>query len=158
MKKNPKRLDPVIKYREQVEKDFQIECKRMREVLLMEEEKLSSLEIAQEKSIIELQEKQDMDISLHEACIYYSFLNSVTQEINKQKEVLREIQEQFEEKRKVLLVAHQDKRVLEILKDKMSQEVLKCETVRERQFLDEVSQQGFFKRKQDNEDNNVNSA
>lgn len=146
MKKDVDRMNMLIKYREQIENDFQKECNKMHTILMIEEEKLSSLELAQERSIIELQEKQDADISLHDACIYYSFLNSITQEINKQKDQLRDIQEQFEEKRKVLVAAHQDKRIVEILKEKMQQEILKCEEKKEVKFMDDLSGQKYFKK------------
>lgn len=87
----------VLKYREHLKEDQKREFVITKEKLFSEENRLARLEYLREKSIIELHEKEEWDITLKEIGLYYTFVSQMTREIDKQKETLKEVKKHFDE-------------------------------------------------------------
>ncbi len=64
---------------------------------LKEEERLFLLEDIQERSIYELRELQEEELSQQEVALYYSFLNQIEEEIQKQQDLVIEVRQELEE-------------------------------------------------------------
>ena len=58
---------------------------------LRAEERLFYLEDVQERSIYELRERQEEEMSQQEVALFYSFLNQVEEEIQKQQTLVKEV-------------------------------------------------------------------
>ena len=63
-----------------------------------EEERLFLLEDIQERSIYELRERQEEDMTQQEVALYYSFLNQIEEEIQKQQELVIQVRQEIGEK------------------------------------------------------------
>ena len=63
-----------------------------------EEERLFLLEDIQERSIYELRERQEEDMTQQEVALYYSFLNQIEEEIQKQQELVIQVRQEVDEK------------------------------------------------------------
>jgi len=62
-----------------------------------EEERLYLLEDIRERSILELREMQEEDMTQQEVALYYSFLNQIEQEIQKQHALVIKVRRELEQ-------------------------------------------------------------
>ncbi|MFQ5455222.1 MAG: flagellar export protein FliJ [Nitrospirota bacterium] len=145
MKKPKFQLESLLSHKKQQEEDVQREHLLIKDSLMREEHRLSTLEYLREKSIIELQEKEDTDITLREIGLYYTFLSQISQEIENQKDVLENIKNRYEENRKELLELFKDKRSLEILKEREERLFKKEFIKREQKKTDDIAGKKYWK-------------
>ena len=68
----------------------------MKGYFLKEEERLYLLEDIQERSILELREMQEEEMTQQEVALYYSFLNQIEQEIQRQKALVIKVRRELE--------------------------------------------------------------
>jgi hypothetical protein len=71
--------------------------KRDKLYYMQEEERLFLLEDIQERSIYELRERQEDDMTQQEVALYYSFLSQIEEEIQKQQELIIQVRQEIED-------------------------------------------------------------
>jgi flagellar FliJ protein len=133
------RLQSILNYKRLIEEGLRREMARIQDQLGRAEERLEALQTQKKKAVRELAEHQRTELILQEMMLYHYFLNQIGSEIERQKDLLIEMRQRLEERRKELIQASQEKRMLEILKEKRDrvrhQEQLKVE----RRFMDEMA-------------------
>lgn len=139
MAKKSFRLEQVLTLRKEVEKTRILDFAEARQEFEGAEEKLKQEETTADSVASELQSRQEIGISSDELRMYADFLTRKTGEIKEQRTVVQGLEKQMVEKREDLLVASQEKKVLEKLKSKKLQALQKELDVREQAFLDEIA-------------------
>ena len=89
--KSDKGLNKVSRRGKRKASTFNQQIKASKHDFLREEERLFYLEDVQERSIYELRERQEEEMSQQEVALFYSFLNQVEEEIQKQQTLVKEV-------------------------------------------------------------------
>lgn len=134
------RLQPVLRHRERVEEQKQVELADAQRARQSEEEKLAALQ-GQEARAVELLEQQGMvgrlDVEFVKQGL--SYLQTLAGDIDTQEEAVTEAQEQAEERRQETVRAMQDRKVLEKLRERGRQRWQQEVNREESRFLDELA-------------------
>ena len=132
------RLEPVLKYRSRIVEKFQRELAVVNNVLQKESDKLEILR-SNQKSNSEEYCNQLRKLTLEDMVLYDKYFNGIVVEIEKQKQVIDEIQKKVDEKRATLIESVKQKKIIETVKKRDLMEYSKIEKKKEDAFLDEVS-------------------
>ena len=111
-------LEPVLKYRKLLEEDLQKDFAALRKQLLDERERLSNLEQVKNRFSGEFQEKQVKSISVSDILLYTDYLEQVSKEIKKQSEKILEAEKSLDQKRKELIGAMKNRKMIDRLREK----------------------------------------
>ncbi len=133
------KLEQVLSYRGEMEKLCKQEFATAKQGL----EKASDELLREEEHVNELTQEfcnrqQDLDC-IDDMRMYSDFFARKREEIKNQKERVEQLDREMNERREELLEATKDKKVLESLKQKKSDEFRQEMLQKERNFLDEIS-------------------
>ena len=135
----PFRLQRVLGYRRQHEE----ECERtLRQVQLLHQQEAARLEALQAEAQAQeerLEKTQGLALSPTELQHWQRYHQDLTQHIAAQQDVVTQAAQMVVEQRQQLLVARQETKIIEKLRDKMQQRALLELMRREQQLFDELA-------------------
>ena len=83
-----------------------------------EKKKLKNYEKVRNRFLVELRQKQRESITVSENLLYFNFLVRLTSDLDKQRDIVLEVEKKFDRKRDDLIEAMKNRKMLEKLKDK----------------------------------------
>jgi flagellar FliJ protein len=131
------RLQPVLKYRKQLEERLMLEFADRKRNLDYEKETLKKLRRERADLISRLKKMGESKLSAAHASIYLYYISHIKDEENHREEIICQIEEELEEKRTKLVNASRKRRILEIIKEKKLEEYRLSLISREQKELDE---------------------
>lgn len=141
MQKKGFKLQQVLNFRKDMEKARSIELAEAKRELDDAEEILSREEHHAAQVAKELAGKEIAGITACEFLMYSNFFHKKSQDIKLQRQEVVTLDMKVAERREVLLDASKDKKVLETFKDKKVAADRKLLSIKERDFIDELSVQ-----------------
>ena len=136
-------LQSLLNYRQYQEEILQKELADFKNKLVKLEQQLRQLVQARRKNSLELHQRQKKGGTVSGLMMYFRYLDRLTADIEKQKQLVGQAKKQFEKKRRELLDIVKKRKTLEKLKEKglkvFQQEQLK----KERDLLDGVATTRF---------------
>ena len=132
-------LQPLLNHRKFVEEILQKEFSLFKKLLIDEKKKLMTCEKARNRFLIELQQKQKESITASENLLHFNFLVRLTEDIDKQRDTVLDIEKKFDRKRDDLIEAMKNKKMLEKLKEKHFKACDYKLMKNEQDFLNEVA-------------------
>ncbi len=138
------KLDSVLKVRQVQEKKYSRDLLEIKVIREKAEKLLEDLEAEkmQQMENLEIEEK----IKVIDLQIQYAYLNAVAEQVERQKSVLERVLKEEEKKRDVLIKTNQNKRMIEKLKQKFNEQILKDFQKKEQTLLDSISHRTIFNR------------
>ena len=110
-------LQSLLNHRIFIEESLQKEFFIFKKLLADEKKKLKSYELIRKRSLIELRQKQKNSITISENLIYHNFIDRISVDFNKQKEIVLDIEKKLDQKREDLIEAMKERKTLEKLKE-----------------------------------------
>lgn len=144
MKRFP--LDSLLAYRQEVEQELKEELAAIQERLSLEVGKLRKYRAEKDHWRVELGGLQGEHFSSPRVELYQNYLEQLTQKIQRQEEVIAQVQAVKEAKRQGLLQASRDKKMVERLKEGFQRRVDLEEKQTEQKFLGDLALGNFFRR------------
>jgi flagellar export protein FliJ len=138
------KLDPVLKVRQLQEKKYKKELAEIKVIRENAEKLLEDLESERERQI-ENMEVEDK-IKVIDLQVQYAYLNVIAEQVEKQKNALEKILKEEEKRRDVLVKTNQNKQMIEKLKQKFIDGVLKDLHKKEQTLLDSLAHRAILKR------------
>ena len=138
MKKFRFGLDSVLDYRQQVLDGLQGEYAKALERVRQQEARKEAVELQYAQVNQEFRERAAEGISIADAMSYETGLRVLERDIARETKRLEELQQAAEVKRRQVMQAHVDTRILERLKEKKLQNYQKDMQKSEEQFIDEL--------------------
>jgi flagellar FliJ protein len=135
------KLQQVLNFRTEVEKVRSLELAEVKRELDSAEQKLKQEEQHAEMVAEELVQRQTSGIDASEFLMYSNFFHRKKKEIRQHRDEVDLLDMQVAEKRDILLEATRDKKVLETFKGKKVAADRKELSIKERDFIDEISVQ-----------------
>ncbi|MEA3417366.1 MAG: flagellar export protein FliJ [Thermodesulfobacteriota bacterium] len=132
------RLQPVLKYRKQLEERIMLEFADKKRNLACEKETLKKLRKGTADLIFRLKKMCESKLSAADASIYLSYISHMKDKENHREEIIHQIGKELKEKRAKLVNASRKRRILEIIKEKKLKEYRSSLTKREQKELDEA--------------------
>ncbi|MFN3395338.1 MAG: flagellar FliJ family protein [Thermodesulfovibrionales bacterium] len=131
------RIEKVINLKSFTKEQLELEAKKRREELRIENEKLENLENLFNETINKFSEKQNSGhLNTKEISLFYDYISYMERRIKEQKKVVHKTRELLLEKEREVMKAHREKRLLEILHDSAIKEEMKEALAREQKDLD----------------------
>ena len=133
------RLQPVLNYRQDLEDALQLELARVLEEERAAREQLDLLRDESQRAMAELrafQEQPRVDLALMSQGFFY--LEALQAAIEVQVQVVAEVTERVEAKRRDLVKAMQDRKVIEKLKEKYQREYAEWVRRTEQRLVDDM--------------------
>lgn len=140
-------LESVLRYRKSIEDDVKRDLSALGKILTDTEEILVSLQDEHGRSVKELELMQNGGISLTELEMYRNFQKNLKEKIQSQKEQLKKVKIDWENKMDELVDASKEKRVLEVLKEKKAEAYRYDFAKSDQKEMDEVASNRFQKAK-----------
>lgn len=131
-------LDALLQVKENRVKTLKRELAVLKRALADERDRLEGYREERKRYMEELQRKQREGILPAEVLWYEGFISDLADKIHWHRKRVEELERSIEEKRQELVVASQQKRILERLKEKRWAEFMRELDRRERAFLDEI--------------------
>ncbi|UFS72330.1 flagellar export protein FliJ [Geomonas sp. RF6] len=133
------RLEQVLKFRKEVERNQQLELAAAREehdeaCALLTREETALQELAQQ-----FMERQQRGIDAHELLLYSDFSARKRIEIQNLRALVFDLEQKVQDKLEALMAAAKDKKALEIFKEKQMRILKQQRQHKERDFMDEIS-------------------
>ena len=138
MKKFQFSLENVLNYKNQVLEEIQNEYASAVQQVRQQERRLVELEERHRALNREFRQAEAEGITVAEAMGYESGLRVLERDIAREAKRLQELQQAAEVKRRQVMQAHVDTRILERLKEKKLQDYQKDVQKSEEQFIDEL--------------------
>ena len=133
------KLEPVLKHRKRIEEKIQIELADLKTAHGKAQKRLDSLHHAKNRNEEEILNKYKKGkTSLSEIILYIHYIKKLKMDIEQQREAVRKLEERMEDKRKELLKASQERKIIEKLKENSEREYIRLLLRKERVFLDEI--------------------
>lgn len=132
------RYDSLLKYRVFVEESKMSELAEVTQKLNTEEKRLFTLEEIRRQAYEELTEKQERNLAPHELVLYQMYLQQIKVEIETQQKKVSETQALYDEKKESLIIATQEKKIIEKVKSKDKAILRDVEKRAEKKALDET--------------------
>lgn len=132
------RYESLLKYRVFVEESKMSELAEVTQKLNTEENRLFTLEEIRRQAYEELTEKQERNLSPHELVLYQMYLQQIKVEIETQQKKVSETQALYDEKKESLIIATQEKKIIEKVKLKDKAILRDAEKRAEKKALDET--------------------
>lgn len=115
-----KMVSKVLEVKEIKREQIEAEVRKAREKLSAEKQKLQDLEQAYKANSVELTDRQLAGtLPVREMDVYYAYLKHVCKQIQHQKEIVTIRQREVDERDKGMVEAYKEKRLVEILHDKI---------------------------------------
>lgn len=131
------KLDPVLKVRQIQEKKYKKDLTEIKVIRENAEKLLEDLEMEKMKQIENMEVEEKLRVA--ELQIQYAYLNVIVEQVEKQRNALEKILIEEEKKRDVLIKTNQNKRMIEKLKQKFNNQILKDFQRKEQSLLDSIS-------------------
>lgn len=138
MKKFRFGLDSVLDYRQQVLDGLQGEYAKALEQVRLQEEREAAVKLRYAELNQEFRERAAEGISIADAMGYENGLRVLEREIARETKLLQELRQVAEAKRRQVMQAHVDTKILERLKDKKLEEYRQDVQKSEERFIDEL--------------------
>jgi len=138
------KLDPVLKVRQLQEK----KCKKdLVEIKVIRENAEKLLEDLETEKMRQIENMEDEDrIKAMDLQIQYAYLNAISSQVEKQKNMLEKILEEEEKRRDALIKTNQNKRMIEKLKQNFIENALRDLQKKEQTFFDSISHRSTLNR------------
>jgi flagellar protein FliJ len=111
-------LRAVLNHRKFLEENLQKDLGLLKKVLFDERKKLSDLKRDRTKFSMELQKKQKKSINISETLIYVRYIEELSNQLDRQKETTLDAEKEVNHKRKKLIEAIKNRKILDKLKEK----------------------------------------
>ncbi|MBI2877671.1 MAG: flagellar export protein FliJ [Candidatus Tectomicrobia bacterium] len=144
MKRFP--LDSLLAYRQEVEKELKEELAAIQERLSLEMGKLTTYRTERDRWRGELGKLEGEDFLPERVELYQNYIEQLAQKIQRQEEVIAQIEVARETKRQGLLKASRDKKMVERLKEGFQRRADLEERQEEQKFLGDLALSNFFRR------------
>lgn len=132
------RYEALLKYRVFIEESKVSELAEATEKLNIEEQRLFTLEEIRRQAYEELNEKEERNFAPHELVMYQMYLQQIKLEIESQQKRVFETQTLYDEKKGSLIIATQEKKIIEQVKAKDKAIMRDAEKRAEKKVLDET--------------------
>ncbi|MBI5192423.1 MAG: flagellar export protein FliJ [Nitrospirae bacterium] len=132
------RYESLLQYRVFVEESKMSELAEATEKLDIEEKRLFTLEEIRRQAYEELKQKQERNLAPHELVLYQMYLQQIKIEIESQQKRVMETQVLYDEKKESLIIATQEKKIIEKVKSKDKAIMRDAEKRAEKKVLDET--------------------
>ena len=132
-------LQPLLNHRKFIEETLQKELSLFKILLADEKKKLKDYEKARNRFLVELQQKQRESITVSENLLYFNFLVRLAGDLNKQRDIVLDVEKKFDRKRDDLIEAMKNRKTLEKLKEKRLKAYNHKLMKNEQDFLNEVA-------------------
>lgn len=139
------RLQKVLDYKQQVEDTKKQELFRLMKIFYEEEKILHGFHELLLKKLSEFEEKQQGVLDVLELLFYSGFIARLNDDIDRQREKLKQLAKQIEQKREEVISASKERRIMEKLREKKYGEFMKEESRREQKFLDEIGNNAYVR-------------
>ena len=142
-------LEQILKYRDGLEDQAQEKLAKKKQELKKADGRLQNLRTEQEnmRGVCRQQVSQKQSIDVVSLSYTYQYINRLGERIEDQAKEKSKCQAKVNRQREEVKKCWQEKRVMEILKDKMYNQYLEEEKKVEQSVLDELSLQGFIRNK-----------
>jgi flagellar FliJ protein len=137
MKRKTFRLQKVLEIREIIEKKHQKELALAKQNIQVQHKELDRV-LIKKKSFIRTMLKNERP-NASEMLRSYDYLTAVTQDIHHRNCTIKNLKEEADKKRKKLLQATRDKKILENLREKILRQIETEENKKEQIELDEIA-------------------
>jgi len=131
------KLQPVLDYRKQIEEQFLSEFADAKRRLKYEKERLDLLESKKKDLITQLESMGEGNVTVADISLCRSYLKRIRDDESCQREVVLQLDGDLEDKRIKLVDAIKKRKVLEIIKEKKTEEYRTNLIHNERKELDE---------------------
>jgi flagellar FliJ protein len=111
-------LQPLLNHRKFIEETLQKDLSLFKRLLADEKKKLKDYEKVRNGFLVELRQKQRESITASENLLYFNFLVRLASDLDKQRDIVLEVEKKFDRKRDDLIEAMKNRKMLEKLKDK----------------------------------------
>lgn len=111
-------IQPLLNHRKFIEEILQKELSLFKRLLADEKKKLKDYEKARNRFLVELRQKQRESITVSENHLYFNFLVRLASDLDKQRDIVLEVEKKFDQKRDDLIEAMKNRKMLEKLKEK----------------------------------------
>lgn len=132
-------LQALLNHRKSIEETLQKELSVVKRLLADEKKKLTDYERARNKFLVELQQKQRKSITVSENLLYCNFFVRLDSELDGQRNIVPDIEKNFDRKRDALIKAMKERKILEKLKEKRLKAYNNKLMKNERDFLNEAA-------------------
>lgn len=139
-------MQSVLDYREKIEEKILSEFSEKKRELDLEKTKLKKLVCERENLISDLRNMRSKTVHAEDIASYISYVEKIREKEKKQKDVIHQVKEQVESKRKELVEAVKKRKVMEKLKEQHAVEYEKNIREREQKDSDEMSVLKFGRR------------
>ena len=143
MKRRKFPLESVLNYRRNIEEQAITELKQVQTVLEREERRLNLLESVWRKSAEDLKKKQSTVSDPREILLYHHFLRQMALEIETQQQRMAEVDQEYNDRREILLDAAKGKKIIEKLKEKQEELMKTQDKKKDRKAMDESAAGGY---------------
>jgi len=140
-------LEPLLNHRKSVEDNLQKELGVCKTCLAEENRKLRTCKKEKNKTLEEMQQKQEDGITVSEALLYFDFINRLSRDLDKQKQRLSAIEKVYHRKREEVIEAVKKRKILEKLKEKELAEYNQRLEKSEQDFINEAAISQFNRRR-----------
>lgn len=118
-----KAVSKVLELKGFTKEQLEAEVKKTNNKLSLEKTRLHCLEETFRKTVKDFNSRQNNGpLHIREMDLFYDYLSHLNKQIEKQREIVHRELDELEMKKKALLGAYKEKRLLEILRDKISRE------------------------------------
>ena len=139
-------LQPLLNHRKFIEDTLQKELSLFKRLLAGEKKKLKDYEKARDKFLVELRQKQRESITVSENLLYFNFFVRLMSDLDRQRDIVLEVEKKFDQKRDDLIEALKNRKMLEKLKDKQLKAYNHKLMKNEQDFLNETAINMFNRR------------
>lgn len=146
MKPRESKFEPLLKYRTFMEETMKNELSDVRVRLDMEEKRLFALEEIWRHAVEEFEERQKRQIPPHEIFMYQIYLHQMSLEIETQQKKVLETQKLYHDKRESLIVASQDRKIVEKVKEKETQVIIRETNRAGKKVMDETATSRYLRK------------
>ena len=137
------KLEPLLNHRRYQEEVLQKELAELKKRLAEEKETLRLLRNRKRKYLQQLQNKQKAGRPASEIKLYLNFVDHLSEKMEVQNQRVRKAEHSFNLKRKDLIQAMKNRKILDKLKEKGQQAYQQKWLKKERDFMDEVAGNQF---------------
>jgi flagellar FliJ protein len=141
------RLDPLLKLRENREKERQREHAEAAEKVLSQKQQLDQVDRTKLQTLDHQRHRLSGNISVAEALIYSRYLMKLRKDRVTGSELLRGLEREAERRRARLVEAARERKTFELLKEKQKVRHLTALEKADQKDLDEVATNGFVRNK-----------
>lgn len=147
------RLQPVLNYRQKQEEARQQELARLKTLYQQQSERLQALEIEKRQQIARLAQAQQTDpVDLETLLQVQAFLEWLDARLAQERAALAALADQVEQKRRQVVAAMQDRKILEQLAERHARAYRAWLNQREARQADEVATIRAHRRRQEGAD------